>query len=678
MTAGGSFFDQFIEDYFAEADEHLAVARRVLLGLEVAAAHHALDPAPLRELLRSLHTLKGLAGMVGDGTAERIAHALEESLRGAEHRWGSLGQPFVDALFDAVELLERCIAARRTGGEPPESDVILASLERSAHSGNASAGMQRLSADSGPAGLQPGTAVLYQFEFMPHALLAQRGIGVDAIRARLQSLGRIIDARPRIVSGGVTFDFRVAVPADRAPEAAWSGDGLRWTIIARVEEETATAAEGAEPAARASDASAAMVASSVVRVDLGRLDGVMRLVGDLVVSRSRLEQVIREAGADGGVASLDALEETNAAMERQLRQLRESVMRIRLVPFGEVFERLRFAARDAIRESGKQVAIVFHGQSTEIDKLVVDRMLEPLLHLVRNAVSHGLETPVERQAAGKPAEGRLTLRAGASGDRIRVEVEDDGAGIDVDAVARKARTRGLLGATDSLTADRLLDVLSAPGFSTREEADRTSGRGIGMEVVRSAIRSLAGELTVDTTPGRGTRFVIELPLTLMIVDALLVEVGGRQLAVPQPVLREILQIETASIVSFENNDIIPYRGSTLPLLGLAQLFGLAGGRRDTVYVLIVGSESAPMGLLVDRLLGLREIVVLPVADPLVAVPGIGGATELGDGRVTLILDAAAVLRVAQERRGRRPRGGASVNVRQAPHTGGPPPAVSQP
>jgi two-component system chemotaxis sensor kinase CheA len=379
-----------------------------------------------------------------------------------------------------------------------------------------------------------------------------------------------------------------------------------------------------------------------------------------VVSRSRLDDLLRAAGSGGIAPVRDALDETNAAMERQLRRLRQSVMRIRLVPIGEVFERLRFAARDAIRESGKQVTLAFEGQATEIDKLVVDRMLEPLLHLVRNAVGHGLERPDERLARGKPTDGRLTLRAAASGDRIVVEVVDDGAGIDADRVAARARERGVLAPGETLTPDRLLDVLCAPGFSTRDEADLTSGRGVGLDVVRTSVRALAGDLSLDSAPGRGTRFVITLPLTLMIVDALLVEIGGQQMAVPQPVLREVLQVEASAIVTFEGNEVIAYRGRMLPLVRLARLFGLPRGTSPSQHVLVVGTESAPMGLLVDRLLGLREIVVHPVADPLVTVPGVSGATELGDGRVSLILDAAALLRMAQEQRGARPRGRAAA------------------
>jgi two-component system chemotaxis sensor kinase CheA len=680
-VTGGAFFEQFIEDYYAECDEHLAASRRVLLALEGNPTDAAPEPRLLREMFRSLHTLKGLSGMVGDPAAERLAHALEGSLRAAERAEAPLDAAFVDALFSGVELLERCIATRRTGGASPDAGVAVEALERTmprraitdaaagapAHGPAATPvpGAGASDAEDGRAG-----AVVYHFEFVPSVELTARGVGVDAVRTRLRALGTLLDAKPRMVGGGVAFDLWVAVEPGHAPDDAWEADGLRWTPAAPVPAAPAPAPApgdpvggagarepalaGAPPDALPTAHAVAPPGSAVVRVELARLDGVMRLIGELVVSRSRLDELLRQAAGD--VAGIrDALDETNEAMERQLRRLRESVMRIRLVPIGEVFERLRFAARDAIRESGKQVTLAFEGQTTEIDKLVVDRMLEPLLHLVRNAVSHGIERPAERLAGGKSADGRLTLRAHAAGDRILVEVEDDGAGIDARRVATRARERGLLAPDETLTPDRLLDVLCAPGFSTRDEADMTSGRGVGMDVVRSTVRALAGELSLDSTPGRGTRFVVELPLTLMILDALLVDVGGQQMAVPQPVLREILQVAATAIVPFENNDVIAYRDGVLPLVSLARLFDLPESRPASIYVLVVGTDATPMGLVVDRLLGLREIVVHPLSDPLVSVPGVAGATELGDGRVSLILDAAALLRLAHERRERRPR-----------------------
>lgn len=656
MTAPGTgdFFEQFIEDYFAECEEHLSTARRVLLELEGVPPADEASRSARQELLRSLHTIKGLSGMVGVRSAEHVAHVLEDALRGIERAGSSFDTALVDTLLSGVGLLERCVAARRTGeadtGSTPEAEAVLAALARLARRDAAPVSESLPSSPAPTLAPAPAPAATYRFEFTPSASLMQRGINVETVRTRLKELGTVLDGRARVVTGGVVFDFSVIVPADRMPDPAWREDGLDWA-------EAVSAAPTEEP--HATVPRPARSTASVVRVDLGRLDAVMSLVGDLVTTRGRLDDAVRHSNGQPTRTAWSTVEETNALMERQLRQLREGVMRIRLVQVGEVFERLRFAVRDAARESGKQVAVQLDGQGTEIDKLVVDRILEPLLHLVRNAVSHGIERPAERLAKGKPAEGRLVLRAAPSGDRILLRVEDDGAGIDVAEVEAHARSRGLIAPDDSLDASSLLDVLCSPGFSTHGGVDLTSGRGVGMDAVRSAVRALAGELTVQTTPGRGTSFALELPLTLMIVDAVIVEVGRQYFAVPQLVLHEILQIEASSVVTFESNEVIPYRGAVLPLLSLSPLFGLPDERHASRYVLVIGSVEEPTGLLVDRLHGLREIVVQPVVDPLVAVPGIAGATELGDGRVSLILDAAAVLRLAAMQRQRRvpaPRG----------------------
>ena len=677
-AAGGDFFEHFIEEFFAECEEYLAAARRVLLELEAGAGQLAAGTAHLQELFRTMHTLKGLCGMVGLSSAEHMAHALEDTLRALQDAATPFVPANVDVLLAGVDVLEHCIAARRTGDAPPDTSAVLARLAQlSASPREGGVEMHEGGARAhDPHDQARDFHVVYHFSFVPSRELNERGFGVESVRARLRELGELLDARPRVVGGGIAFDFRVGVAAGLEPDAAWLADGMTWerapepSLDALLPGPIAHEVDGAAGPPASGIVPTAPTSASVVRVDLARLDAVMRLVGDLVISRSRLEETLSQPASGRTAAAWDALEDTNVLMERQLRRLRDGIMRIRLVPVGEVFERLRFAVRDAARESGRQVRLELHGQSTEIDKLVVDRMLEPLLHLVRNAVSHGIEVPSERIARGKPAQGTLTLRAAASGDRIVVQVEDDGAGIDLDLVEARAHTHGLLGVEERLTPDGLLDVLCASGFSTRDGADMTSGRGVGMDVVRSSVRALAGEISVHTALGQGTRFVIELPLTLMIVDALLVEIGGQLMAVPQPVLREILQVDASSIVQFENNEVVSYRGGVLPLLNLARLFGFPLTPLTQVFLLVVGTETAPMGLLVDRLFGLREIVVHPVVDPLVSVPAVSGATELGDGRVSLILDSAAILRLAREQR--RP---AAQNTGRRPATSRPSPAA---
>ena len=717
----GQFFGALMDDFFAESDEHLATLRRLLMELEQVGAERAFAEERVRGVFRALHTLKGLSGMVGFAESEALAHGLEDWLRAAAPAGFVAPGTSLDTLFEGAGLLERCLHARREESAPVDVGVFLADLRAELERrGSADAGAAPSSAE---AGAPPGTELrlspaeslrlraalargdrAWELEFVPTPELVARGLGVEAIRGRLGELGEIVHVAPRVLPGrGVAFRFLVALgPGIGVPEA-WGGDGLSWTAPSD-DPVPPAAGDGSSGASGASGPGApgtATVASNVVRVGLPRLDELLRLVGELVISRSRLDDLLRR----GGVVALDALEEINAGMERQLRELREGVMRVRLVAVGETFERMRFVVRDVANAEGKDVRVELRGQDTELDKLVVERMMEPLLHLVRNAVSHGIETPADRAAAGKPPQGVLRLAASAIGERVRIVVEDDGRGIDREAVAARGRTHGLAVAEDAPDDAALLEILSAPGFSTREVAGLASGRGVGMDVVRSTVRALGGELSLATEPGRGTRFAVELPLTLMIVDALLVRIGEQVMAVPQPALLEVVQVEADDVVTFENNEVVRYRGRVLPLVRLGRLFGVdrdggrdrdrdrdrdrpdasgrdrnrdpdrpdavgwdhdrdrdsnpnlsededrpARSRRASFPVLVVGSEAQPVGLAVDRLAGLREIVVRPLSDPLVAVPGIAAAAELGDGRVCLIVDSAAVVHLAHRHR----------------------------
>ncbi|HEU4562607.1 MAG TPA: chemotaxis protein CheA [Longimicrobium sp.] len=664
----GQFFGPFMDDYFAECDEHLASLRRQLLELEEGDAEPAARGERLRHVFRNLHTLKGLSGMVGFAEPEAVAHALEEWLRAAAPGGRLPPKASLDVLFEGASLLEAALNARREGGAPASVDGFLAKVRASEPRPTEPTATPAapLAASAPPASaLSPAEALrleaalgrgdqLLEFDFIPAPELVARGVGVEAVRTRLGELGEIIHAAPRVLEGRrVAFHFRVAVPAETAPPEEWREDGLSWSS-APSEPEHQSGPAGPEEPAPFDDAPVrpgnVVASSNVVRVELARLDDLMRMVGELVISRSRLHDLVNRDWNGSGVPVAE-LDEISAGMERQLRELREGVMRVRLVPVGDAFERMRFVVRDVANAVGKDVRVELRGQDTELDKLVVERMMEPLLHLVRNAVSHGIETPAERIEAGKPPQGRLVLSAGTVGERVRMEVEDDGRGIDRAAVAERARAQGIAAPDGELDDAALLDVLCAPGFSTRDVADLASGRGVGMDVVRSTIRALGGELVLNSEAGRGTRFTVGLPLTLMIVDALLVNVGAQTMAVPQPALLEVIRVEAGDVVTFEANEVVRYRGRVLPILRLRTLFGIGGpGERAAFPVLVVGSDAQPMGLAVDRLAGLREIVVRSLSDPLVDVPGVAAATELGDGRVCLILDSAELVQLGHRQR----------------------------
>jgi len=279
--------------------------------------------------------------------------------------------------------------------------------------------------------------------------------------------------------------------------------------------------------------------------------------------------------------------------------------------------------------------------------------MDPVLHLVRNAVSHGIETPAEREAAGKPPAATLRLSASASGETVLIEIADDGRGIDVSRVVERAKRVGLAVRSGDLDNVALLEVISAPGFSTREESDRVSGRGFGMNVVRETLQELGGTIELQTEPGKGTRFIIELPLTLAITAAMLARVGDQLFAVPQAAVREVAEFEADAIRALQGAEVVEFRGAPLPILRLSKTLGIATSDATRFHAFIVGTGAAAVGLLVDRIVGHREIVVRSTADPLIRVDGVTGATDLGDGKAVLILDAAAIARQARDRNSRR-------------------------
>jgi two-component system chemotaxis sensor kinase CheA len=385
-------------------------------------------------------------------------------------------------------------------------------------------------------------------------------------------------------------------------------------------------------------------------VDLAKLDELMRMIGDLVISRARLEDTLARIERLVPPVEWRAVHENSTALERQLRDLREGVVRVRLVPVGEIFRRMPFVVRDLAKDSTSKVRLVLQGQETEIDKYLIERMMDPVLHLVRNAVSHGFEPPAERRAANKPEEGTLTLSAAAAGDSVMLEIADDGRGIDAEAVRRRARSLGMAVPDGRLDDATLLDLICAPGFSTREETDRASGRGVGMSVVKSTIQQLNGTLAMDTEPGRGTRFIIELPLTLSITDAMIATVGDRTFAVPQSSVREVIEVDPSSLRAIENHEITPYRGGVLPIVRLSRLFGIAERPRRALHAFVIGTGLDAVGIAVDRIKGQREVVVRPMTDEMIKVEGIGGATDLGDGRVVLILNMGVLARLVRPRR----------------------------
>lgn len=658
------FLTEFIDDLYAECEERLDLVRRDLLALEAFIHQPTLDQTLLDALLRNLHTIKGLCGTISLEVAEQLAHQLENYLRTLRQGQIKLVHEGLETLFTGAQLLEQSIIAHRTDSPLPDIAAVSTALTQQVV-GNAGTTPTSTASPSLPNEvIQPQ---LWRFEFVPTPTLAEQGINVNQIRSRLEGIGKITQATPRPTTqgGGLAFEFLVKTSAAAATFADWQADGLTYTLL-ETSPPPSTTLPSPQPAEQllANDNDSphlpvtatrlpVLTPSNMVRVDMARIDELMRLIGELVTTRARQDNHLKQLRALLPTAQWRTLQETNLAFERHLRTLREAVMRVRLVPIGSAFERMQFVIRDLMHQTHKTIKLEMTGKETEIDKMMVDKIIDPLLHLVRNAVSHGIESPSDRLEQGKPAEGVIMLRAYNTGDLMTIEIEDDGQGIDPVKVTQQAYTQGLLDTNTVLDRTNLLKLLCQPGFTTQTQADLASGRGVGMDVVNNTVTELGGTISLTTQVGKGTRFTIQLPLTLSIADALIVSVSGQLFAVPQVTVHGVAQLNPAAITVLENNELLLHPLGILPLLHLNRLFHLITPKiNQTSYVLIAGGASAATAaaLIVDRILGEQEIVVRALTDPLAQVPGIVGASELGDGKIVLILDVITLTQMAYQTR----------------------------
>ena len=639
------FFEQFLDDFYAEADEHLRSVRRHLLEFEDSLdSNQDFSRNTLNELFRSFHTLKGISAMANVSAAETLAHHMEDYLRLLRDGHISFARTGLEALIDGTKKIEQIVIARRENKEIPNIDAEILRFE--------SMTLSETEKGDRPASFTPElrepeqgnspNKTLFKFRFEPSSDLADRNININEVRSRLESIGTIQDSKPLIIPDGkVAFEIIVSTDHDESEFIEWQYDGISVERLSELPEHS-------EDSSFSKDVDSARKGffgqSNTVRVDLSRLDDLMLKVGELVITRAKLGEQMGQMGRYLPSEHERDLQEITHKFEKQLRDLRDGVMRVRMVPIGEIFERMQFVARDIARETGKRVRLEITGENTEIDKLLVERMLDPLLHLVRNAISHGIESPADRQAVGKPIEGTVGLHAEAEGESVVIEISDDGRGIDLNSVATRAGEGGFVKTHEELDDEGLLEILCAPGFSTKEEADKTSGRGVGMDVVKRIVDDLGGTLTLKTEQSRGTAFMVRLPLTLSIAEALIVTVDNERFAVPQTAIREILEIEPDSVTTFENNEVVEYRGEAMPLVRLAKLFNLVDRRDRSFHAFVIEQGKRSVGIAVDRVIGQREIVVRTINDPLLQVTGVSGATELGDGRAVLILNVPELVK----------------------------------
>jgi two-component system, chemotaxis family, sensor kinase CheA len=609
--------------FLAESREHLGSCNLLLLEWE----RDPVATTPVGGLFRSIHTIKGMAATMGYSGVAELAHRMENLLDALRQGRVAPEGGIFELLFRGVDALARRVEAAAAGRESSPDEELKTELDAAAAGRGGPAPVQvRSGRTRRRAGDVPRVRPV---QVTIRSDTPMRGARAALVVRRAEGLGVVSRVRPPAThfeldefDGRVSFRIETRAADDEVAAAIRSAGDV---ALVRFEE---IAPEEAEATGR----------TRQVRVDLRRLDALMKQVGELVVAKNRLSAM--------AASSSDAtLVELSDRIGRLVSAMQGEVIGARMSPVGEVFDRFPRLVRDLARDLGKRIRFHMEGEEIELDRSILDEIGEPLLHLIRNAADHGIESPEQRAAAGKPPEGRILLAASRERNSVALRVSDDGRGIDREAILVKARREGLAdGTTDILTDDLLLRVLARPGFSTAEAVSGVSGRGVGVDVAMTRVRALGGTLEVHSEIGLGTSFVIRVPLTLAIVRALLADVAGERYAVPLAYVAETVEFNPRAVTAVRNREAILVRDLVIPTVHLRDLVVSRArplpAKRPTV-ILEVGERRT--ALVVDALVGQQDIVVEPFEAPRGMPPFVGGATILADGAPALILDAAALV-----------------------------------
>jgi len=649
---------EFVSGFLAESDDLLGIANTTLLAIEAAARSGKGSPRSVREAYRALHTIKGLSSMVGVEPIVALAHQKEALLRRAD-QGAQLDAEAVDVLLQGVRAIELRVRALREKKPVPAAPAGLLQKLEMLDAGPAgaagatkaqlelepelSAKLAAMDRDQLSQGLAAGKTVL-RAEFMPTPAKAAQGVTITSVREQLKNVVEIVKVLPRSVpateGAPAGLSFVLLVLTDKTAEAVQAVmplAGLQITLLAAPQ-----AAAPDLPDFEAEDPEMPL-GNGLVRVEVSRLDDTMEKLSALIVTRFRLARAVAEiAGRGVDVRQLSQIMAENA---RQLRDLRASVLQVRMVRVADALDRVPLLVRGLQRNTGKRVRLEMDVGTAEVDKAVADRLFPAVVHLVRNAVDHAIETPQERKALGKPEEGVLRIVCfNRGGNQLELTIEDDGRGVDREKLAKRANQ------PVPQTDEALLDLLCQPGLSTRDVANTTSGRGMGMDIVRGvAVGQLGGELTMSTRPGHGTTFTLRVPLSITIVDAFTFECAGERFVTPVSAVEEIVELDPKTLIHTPGlgarATMMQRRGQALQVLQLSSVFRLKeAGPGTRALVIRRGGEAT--GIAVHKMLGQQEVVVRPMDDALVRVTGVTGATDLGDGKPTLVLDLVAVAAAA--------------------------------
>lgn len=692
--------DQGREEFLTEAQDIIEAFARNLLAIDAAYKKGTSEPELLNEAFRAMHTLKGLASLFGAGGLSSLSHRLEDLLDAMRLGRLDLSADVLDVLFAAVEVSHQLLTTEKEeeGISDPLVDEnvtkVLRSLELVMAGGEDGPSHQ---SDVDPAIL----GVLTEYE--EHRLRANLDAGLRLYRVRVQfdlmtidkeleslkdrarQLGEVITYLPTgeatspdvleldliFASGEVraTIESQLAgenvtvdeVPTGRSGTKAPAPSpslitGMEPPSTSAIVNSLAPASSANSQSVRSLDPSASGVdratqvkdqrlARRAVRVHIHKLDRLMNVVGELAILKSNLHETAETVRSELDRHLGGELHQLHRILERRLEDLQNGILEMRMVPLGQMFDRLARGVRQISRDLGKEVRLVVTGAETEIDKLIVEELGDPLLHMLRNAIDHGIEDEDARLSAKKSPAGTIALNAYQKGSHVMIEVEDDGRGVDEEKLAKRAVERGAIeaAAASMLSQEELMGLMFLPGLSTRDDVSEVSGRGVGMDVVKTNIARLGGVIDVQSERGIGTKMTLTLPVTLAIFRALLVNVHDQAFAVPLSAISEVINLEGPTR-EVDGREVTTVRGSTLPLCRLRQFFGLTHEpARGREFIIVARVGERRLGLVVDSIAGQQDIVIKTLGSSLDSVRGFSGATELGNQRVGLVLDVGAVL-----------------------------------
>jgi len=687
MTQPDERMAELRELFFESAQELLQALNDEALKLE----KHPGDSEIVRSLRRIVHTLKGDAAACGYRELSEVAHELEDALALES---AAANASLAEVAFTAADLFAAMLAAYRKRAKLPSRDPLRKMVKKLAAEPGTKRGAKKKASVSAQAlgwteyeklavqKAQEAGNLVYHVQALIDPHCAMPIAGRQLVQNALATLGEILAARPEVGAPAATKQVEFLVATTKAAEEVVSRCQIP-TIVASVKtdllpgevaqpedaapkriaravqadesaapetslsHETEAPADLHEAPAEHGPQAHATLAENILRVDSERIDSVLNLVGELIIGKSMLQQALNEFAK---TYPKDALRgrfaDAMAFQARVLNDLQRSVMKIRMVPVEQLFRRFPRMVRDVARQCGKDVELVVSGQDTDLDKSILDAIAEPLTHLVRNAIGHGLETAEERKKAGKSGQGTLHLSAYHQGNQVIVEVRDDGRGMDAQRIRAKAIDMGLTSTEDAarLNEAEIFDFVFRPGFSTAEQVTEVSGRGVGMDVVQSVLHRLKGSIHIETHPGQGTTFRLKLPLTLAIIKALLFQVQHRLYAVPLNAVVEIARTREGEVHQVDHYEVLQLRNQVLPLVRLGRPRASGADWANTkLFVLVISVGERKFGLIVDELEGEEELVIKALDDHAVSTDLVSGASILGDGRVVLILNLSAVV-----------------------------------